>query len=139
MTEKYEPVIADLLAGRKSNGRGIYNRDAKRRLVEACLQPGVSVAHMALIHGLNANLLRKWITMQSAKRVPSVRAKSRSPALLPVIAHDVPDKPAAEMSMRAQSDSHIEILIGDCTIRVRGAVDVPQLRTVMDCLLVRRL
>lgn len=62
MTERHEPVNSDLLIGRKSNGRGIYNRDAKRRLVEACLRPGVSVAHMALIHGLNANLLRKWIT-----------------------------------------------------------------------------
>jgi len=25
------------------------------------LQPGVSVAKLALMHGINANLLRKWI------------------------------------------------------------------------------
>jgi transposase-like protein len=30
-------------------------------LIEAALRPGVSVARMAQEHGINANLLRKWI------------------------------------------------------------------------------
>ena len=38
-----------------------YDRQAKRELIEASLQPGVSVAKLALMHGINANLLRKWI------------------------------------------------------------------------------
>jgi transposase len=29
--------------------------------VEACLQPGVSVAAIALANGLNANYLRRWV------------------------------------------------------------------------------
>jgi transposase len=29
--------------------------------VAACLQPGVSIASVALARGLNANLLRRWI------------------------------------------------------------------------------
>jgi transposase-like protein len=40
------------------NGRCRYDPEAKRELVEACLQPGISVARMALEHGINANLLR---------------------------------------------------------------------------------
>jgi transposase len=31
-------------------------------MIEACLRPGVSVARVALKHGINANLLRTWIT-----------------------------------------------------------------------------
>jgi len=44
-----------------SNGRRRYDPASKDRLVEACLQPGVSVAGLALQHGVNANLLRKWV------------------------------------------------------------------------------
>jgi transposase len=40
-------------------------------LVEACLAPGISVARLALEHGVNANQLRKWVRKyqegQSAK------------------------------------------------------------------------
>lgn len=34
----------------------------KAELVAACQHPGVSVAAIALEHGLNANLLRRWVT-----------------------------------------------------------------------------
>jgi len=44
-----------------SNGRRLYEAVSKRRLVAACLEPGVSVSRLALEHGVNANLLRKWI------------------------------------------------------------------------------
>jgi transposase len=44
------------------DGRRRYDETGKRALVEAALQPGVSVARMAQEHGINANLLRKWIT-----------------------------------------------------------------------------
>ncbi|MGZ4997027.1 MAG: IS66-like element accessory protein TnpA [Methylobacter sp.] len=50
-----------LVVEHRSNGRCRYDPEAKRELVEACLQPGISVARMALEHGVNANLLRKWI------------------------------------------------------------------------------
>jgi len=33
----------------------------KAQVIEACLQPGVSVAGVALANGLNANYLRRWI------------------------------------------------------------------------------
>jgi len=47
------------LVGR--NGRRRYDPVSKDSLVAACLEPGVSVARLALEHGVNANLLRKWI------------------------------------------------------------------------------
>ena len=45
-----------------SNGRRYYGRAGKARLVEACLEPGISVARLALEHGVNANQLRKWVS-----------------------------------------------------------------------------
>jgi len=48
-----------LIVGQRSDGRCRYDPEAKRALVETCLQPGISVARTALEHGINANLLRK--------------------------------------------------------------------------------
>ena len=45
----------------RRDGRRRYDSQSKRRLAQACLQPGVSLAGMALKHGVNANLLRKWV------------------------------------------------------------------------------
>lgn len=35
--------------------------DLKREVILACQQPGASVAGVALAHGLNANLVRRWV------------------------------------------------------------------------------
>jgi transposase len=72
-----------LVVGHRSNGRCRYDPEAKRELVEVCLQPGVSVARTALEHGINANLLRKWINQycKNSRSVPS-----RTPAMLPAFA-----------------------------------------------------
>jgi len=54
---------SELKVVRKSaDGRRRYDEKSKRVLIEAALQPGVSVARLAQEHGINANLLRKWIT-----------------------------------------------------------------------------
>jgi transposase len=50
-----------LVVGRKSDGRGVYDEAAKRELIVACLKQRVSVARMAMEHGVNTNLLRTWI------------------------------------------------------------------------------
>ena len=62
MTEMNVELMTRLVTGRKSDGRCRYDPQAKLELVRECLKPGVSVAKMALRHGINANLLRKWIT-----------------------------------------------------------------------------
>ena len=42
--------------------RGRYSDEFKAGLIEACRQPGVSTAAVALANGINANLLRRWVT-----------------------------------------------------------------------------
>lgn len=66
------------LVGR--NGRRRYEAASKERLVTACLEPGVSVSRLALEHGVNANLLRKWIKKHTARSLPP----SSRPAFIPV-------------------------------------------------------
>ncbi|MGY3136295.1 transposase [Bradyrhizobium sp. USDA 4501] len=67
------------LVGR--NGRRRFETTSKERLVAACLERGVSVSRLALEHGVNANLLRKWIKKDAAAR----SAPSSSPsAFIPV-------------------------------------------------------
>jgi transposase len=50
------------VVSRSRDGRRSYDEKGKRALVEAAVRPGVSVARPAQEHGINANLLRKWIT-----------------------------------------------------------------------------
>jgi transposase len=58
-----------LVVGFERGGRRRrFDPQAKRELVQACLQPGVSVARMALEHKLNANLLRKWISQHQQEQ-----------------------------------------------------------------------
>jgi transposase len=42
-------------------GKRTFDPDGKRRLVEACRHPGVSISGMALKAGVNVNQLHKWI------------------------------------------------------------------------------
>ena len=62
MAEKDTELSRPLVVGRKRDGRRCYDKEAKRELIESCLRPGISVAGMAMKHGVNANLLRTWIT-----------------------------------------------------------------------------
>ncbi len=39
-----------------------HDPEFKAQVIEACLHPGVSVAAVALANGLNANMLRKWVS-----------------------------------------------------------------------------
>lgn len=41
--------------------RTSYPKPFKAQVVQECLQPGLSMASVALRQGINANLVRKWI------------------------------------------------------------------------------
>lgn len=64
-----------------------YTQAFKLNLITACAQPGASVARIALDHGLNANMLRRWIRQtqsKSAQKAPGFVAlpiNTRTPVL----------------------------------------------------------
>ena len=51
----------DLTSPPKTRIRQKYSKEFKSEVVAQARQPHVSIASVALSHGLNANLLRRWI------------------------------------------------------------------------------
>lgn len=81
MTERNTELKKRFVVGRKADGRRCYDPQAKQELIAASLHPGVSIARMALEHGINANLLRTWIS----KRQPSSASSAGQTAFVPVV------------------------------------------------------
>jgi transposase len=59
------------------DGRRRYDESAKRALIESAPRQGVSVARLAQKHGVNVNLLRKWITKYLMQREAVVAGSIR--------------------------------------------------------------
>ncbi|MCO4876582.1 transposase [Paraburkholderia caribensis] len=74
--------------GKSADGKNRYDRDGKRKLIEACQKPGASVAGLALKAGVNANQLRKWIGLERKKtrsRTERQPTPASAPAFVPVL------------------------------------------------------
>ena len=101
-----------------------------RRAALACA-PQVSVAKLALEHGLNTNLVFRWRRQYRAGHFGSVDAAAPAGVkLLPVVNAKV-----ASVPERMQASAPvIEIVMGAATIRLCHGVDAQALRTVLDCL-----
>jgi transposase len=138
-----------LVAKKKRDGRSMYEPTAKRTLIEACLQPGVSIAGMAQAHGINANVLRKWLTRERGRRREAAAAtdsavtelqRAAAPRTSPPIVASflpitttTPQTPA--ISLRQAPHSSIAIEIDGARIVVEGAaIDRAALIAVIDCL-----
>ena len=87
----------------------------KARVIAACLQPGVSIAAVALANGLNANFLRSWVKAHRDQQrsdiaigverdLGSVPAKRPPPSLVPVRVQAPSDEPSStiEVEIRRQ-------------------------------------
>ncbi|WP_298311864.1 transposase, partial [Reyranella sp.] len=60
----------------------------KERLIDAALEPGVSVAGLALTHGINANQLRNWIRLRQRRQTENALTAipiNVPPAFVPVV------------------------------------------------------
>jgi transposase len=124
-----QPARREAQAGRRQHSLAF-----KRRLIEQTLVPGASVARIALEHGVNANLLFKW-------RRQHVRAARSAPStLLPVILSE--PKAGGEVAMPAPTPAArmvagggvIKVELPAGRVRIKGAVDVPALRAVLQML-----
>ncbi|MEZ5784239.1 MAG: transposase [Rhizobiaceae bacterium] len=70
------------------NGKRRFDPAEKERLIDAALEPGVSVAGLALAHGINANQLRNWIKLRQDRRAEdalTVMASCAPSAFVPVV------------------------------------------------------
>jgi len=118
------------------NGRRFFSEAHKRSVVEKCLVPGASVSAVALAHGFNTNLVRKWISNHQSRGVLGRPAGT----LVPVGVLEAPAKPmrrsrrAAGKRAPEAVGGWIEIEIGAARVIVRGHVEAGQLRGVLEAL-----
>ncbi len=60
----------------------------KERLIDAALEPGVSVARLALAHGIDANQLHNWIRLRQRRQAENASTTmliSATSAFVPVV------------------------------------------------------
>lgn len=94
------PVVINPPASRK---RRRHSAEFKAQVIAACLQPGVSIAAVALVNQLNANFVRNWMNAYreremgnpaSKGKIAAVqRAAAQSPATLIPVKVQNPDAP----------------------------------------------
>src|SRR5438128_6252603 len=70
--------------------RRVHGAEFKAQLLAECQQPGASVAAVALSHGLNVNLLRKWLVGRGLKRAGLTAPRMVSGRQPPEVAASVP-------------------------------------------------
>lgn len=123
-------------------GRPNYPIDFKRQLSALACEPGISVAKLALEHGINANLLFKWRRRyragwfgepRPAHQVALQPPVGDGPQLLPVMT--MPPPGGAPLASKDTTPAAVlEIVIGGATVRIFGEISRTALRTVLDCL-----
>jgi transposase len=118
------------------NGRRYFGQAYKREIVEKCLAPGASVSGVALAHGFNTNLVRKWIDKHKSGQGQS----GASSALVPVKVIAAPRKSTRKAARAAGARAceiaggWIEIELGTARLIVRGKVEASQLRAALEAL-----
>jgi len=103
-----------------------HSPEFKARVVRACAQPGASVAGVALAHGVNANLVRRWCSARQRSMAP----KAAASALVPVTITAAAVKPASA----ARRTDIIELDVFGVRVIVRPGVDAEALRSVVQIL-----
>ena len=75
--------------------RSSYPKPFKAQVVQECLKPGASVSSVAISHGINANVIRKWLPIYRDKPVAPL------PAFVPL--QPIPKRQADEAVVIALS------------------------------------
>ncbi|MGY2686108.1 IS66-like element accessory protein TnpA [Pseudomonas tolaasii] len=94
--------------------RKAYPKSFNTQVVQECEQPGVSVAAIAMRHGINANVVRRWIPLFRDQQAVAL------PAFVPVKVASVDPKP------KAQASAIIELLLGEQSICVKWPAFDPE-------------
>ena len=132
-------VVSDAIEVGSGDGRAKRvhrTAEEKRRIVEATLVPGASIARVARENGVNANQVFQW-RYEHRKGVGWAASESRT-ELLPVTVSTEPDSvmaPYEASSILTRSGSiHIE-LPGRALVNVENGVDPALVRAVLGSLL----
>jgi hypothetical protein len=91
--------------------RRTHSLEFKTQVLAACRQPGASIAAVALAHGLNSNVVHKWLAGIGMKRFGQSLSAEGEPApvapmqFLPVgLAANGPDRSSCSQDIRLDLD-----------------------------------
>ena len=96
-----------------------YSAEFKKEVVLACCEPNVSIARVALHHGLNANLLRRWVAehgVTPASRKAIQGGDEPPPSIPSVVPIPIPHQTVAARPIQ------IEVLSGNTTVKIEWPV-----------------
>jgi transposase len=113
-----------------SGPRRRHSDELKAKVLAACDEPGASISGVALAHGLNTNLVRKWRSGRGVKRAGRAitpAAASTAPAApsttTEFVAIEMPAPP--KLAARAATEANAAAPIGEPLIQIelrRGAL-----------------
>ena len=90
--------------------RRFYSPELKGQVTQECRQSGASVAGVALSHGINANIVHRWLREHSQTALVP-----QSQAFVPVTL----DEPAPGSAPQAAPDIRVEVQRANATIVVK--------------------
>jgi transposase len=109
--------------------------EEKRRIVEATLVPGASIARVAREHGVNANQVFQW-RYEYRKQVSGTRDEAKAELLPVTLATETRIPSMAEVVRPAPPSGSIHIeLPGRAVISIESGVDTSLIRAVLESLL----
>ena len=85
--------------------RRLYSPELKTQVMQECRQSGASVAGVALSHGINANIVHRWLREQTTSAlVPQLQVSANANAFVPVTLNESAPGPAphAELDIRVE-------------------------------------
>lgn len=118
-----------IAAPRTTRARRTYARQFKSEVVAQCLAPGASVSGVALMHGINANVIRKWLPRNGTATMLPVTLEA---------AMAVTSPRAAMPAMRSATRPPIELTLAGATVRLPAGFDPQELRSIAQILVTLR-
>ena len=119
--------------------RRVHSPEFKAQILAECRQPGASVSAVAIAHGLNTNVVRKWLAGRGLKRMNAAAPVpvGMLPALQFVPVELTGSQPV--VASVAEPDVRIELQRGGLHVKLQcaasaGALYAAQLRALADAL-----
>ncbi|WP_068881207.1 transposase [Aromatoleum aromaticum] len=97
-----------------------HSPEFKARIIEACLQPGISIAAVALANQRNTNFVRKWVKAHREQALQEVSANVRDvhaaepskeapPTFVPVTVQSPSAEPSGDIRIEIRRQQTVDL------------------------------
>jgi len=110
---KTQPELISLPAPR---ARRRHSPEFKAQVIEACLQPGVSIAAVALANQLNTNFVRKWV--KAHREQSQVPMEDSATAAVPAVPSTFVPVTVQVSPVESPADIRVEIRRSETVVQI---------------------